>query len=140
MNIESNDKKEEIKKQVNNLFGVFEEVAKLNIAVCPEWKVTGVRITDESAEISICLKECNDLYMKIVCNKSGEKESFQTNVMGYGYFDLFEDSNVANYYCSAADVIQHKRMLKTLKDYMASSINIYNTFHKEFNSLESQEG
>lgn len=125
MNIDMNNKrKEEIKKQADSLVEVFKEVAQLNLAVCPEWKVTGVRVTDENAEISICLKECNDFYMKIAYNKSGEKESFQAHVMGYGYFDLSEDSNVANYYCSAADVIQHKRMLKALNDYMVSVVNI----------------
>ena len=142
MNTEIN-RKEEIKKQVNNLLGVFEEVAKLNIAVCSEWKVTGVKIAKSCAEISICLNVCNDFYMKISYDKGCNpiiKESFETKVMGHDAFQLLQDSYIADYYCAAANLIQHKKMLGLLKEHMVSSVKIYNTLYTEYESLGSQEG
>lgn len=143
MNNSVETKKEEVRKNIENMF----ESAKLKIkdlmSVCPDWWVESVSLGYKSLKVSLKLKwVAKDMRMEIRYQaKVGRihEESFETNIATCGNFALLENSDELVYYTAVGDVLNHKDMLSFLKEIMVSYTKKITELKEEYDKLDKED-
>lgn len=143
MNNSVDTKKEEVRKNIENMF----ESAKLKIkdlmSVCPDWWVESVSLGYKSLKVSLKLKwVAKDMRMEIrYQTKVGRfnEESFSSNVECYGNYDLLEENDNLTYYTAVGDVFNHKDMLSVLKEIMVFYTKKITELREEYNKLDKED-
>lgn len=143
MNNSVDTKKEEVRKNIENMFESATKKIKDIISVCPDWEVEGIDLGYKSLIVHLNLKGVEkDRSMEIRYQaKVGRihEESFSTNVACCGSFDLLGANDNLKYYTAVGDILNHKGMLSLLKDSMASYTNLIIELRKEYDKLDQED-
>lgn len=135
-------KKEEVRKNIENMFESAKQKIKDQMSVCPDWWVESISLGYKSLKVSLKLKwVAKDMRMEIrYQSKVGNihAESFETNIATCGNFDLLEENDNLTYYTAVGDILNHKDMLSTLKEIMVFYTKKITELREEFNKLDKE--
>lgn len=116
-------KKEEVRKNIENMFESATKKINEIISVCPDWQVDDIDLGYRSLTIHLKLKDVNiernlDIRYDVKTGKP-HKESFTTNVECCSTLNLIETNDYLKYYMAIGDILNHKDLLSLLKETMA---------------------
>lgn len=129
-------KKEEVRKNIENMFESATKKIKDIISVCPDWEVEGIDLGYKSLIVHLNLKGVErdrDLVIRYQAKVGNfQEESFNTNVASCGEFDLIEANDNLKYYTAVGDILNHKDMVSLLKETMVYFTNKLIELREEF--------
>lgn len=134
-------KKDEIRKNFDNMFESAKKKIKSIISVCPDWDVDDIDLGYRTLIVHLELKG-SEKYRSVEIRYNVGKdlqESFSTNVACCGRVDLMEANDNLKYYTAVGDLLNHKDMLSLLKETLAFFTNKYIELDKEFDKLNSED-
>ncbi len=136
-------KKEEARKNIENMFESATKKIKDILSVCPDWEVEGIDLGYKSLIVHLNLKgvETNrDLIIRYQAKVNNfQEESFNTNVACCGSFDLLDANDNLKYYTAIGDILNHKDMLSLLKETMVYFTNKFIDLRKEYDKLDKED-
>ncbi len=136
-------KKEEARKNIENMFESATKKIKDILSVCPDWEVEGIDLGYKSLIVHLNLKgvETNrDLIIRYQAKVNNfQEESFNTNVACCGSFDLLDANDNLKYYTAVGDILNHKDMLSLLKETMVYFTNKFIDLRKEYDKLDKED-
>ena len=136
-------KKEEARKNIENMFESATKKIKDILSVCPDWEVEGIDLGYKSLIVHLNLKgvETNrDLIIRYQAKVNNfQEESFNTNVASCGSFDLLDANDNLKYYTAVGDILNHKDMLSLLKETMVYFTNKFIDLRKEYDKLDKED-
>lgn len=136
MNNSVETKKEEVRKNIKNMFESATKKIRDIISVCPDWEVEYIDFGFKSLNVCLNLKgvERNRSLVIRYQKKNGffQEESFNTNVASCGEFDLIEANDNLKYYTAVGDILNHKDMVSLLKETMVYFTNKLIELREEF--------
>lgn len=136
MNNSVETKKEEVRKNIENMFESATKKIKDIISVCPDWEVEGIDLGYKSLIVHLNLKGVErdrDLVIRYQAKVGNfQEESFNTNVASCGEFDLIEANDNLKYYTAVGDILNHKDMVSLLKETMVYFTNKLIELREEF--------
>ena len=143
MNNSVETKKEEVRKNIENMFESAKKKIKDIISVCPDWDVEGIGLGYKSLYVHLNLKGVERERELVIHyhSKVGnfQEESFNTNVASCGEVDLIEANDNLKYYTAIGDILNHKDMLSLLKDTMFHFTNKFIELRKEYAELDKED-
>ena len=136
-------KKEEARKNIENMFESATKKIKDILSVCPDWEVEGIDLGYKSLIVHLNLKGVErdrDLVIRYQAKVNNfQEESFNTNVASCGEFDLIEANDNLKYYTAIGDILNHKDMLSLLKETMVYFTNKLVELRKELDKLRMED-
>lgn len=143
MNNSVETKKEEVRKNIENMFESAKKKIKDIISVCPDWEVECIDLGYKSLIVHLNLKGVERERELVIHyhSKVGnfQEESFNTNVASCGEFDLIEANDNLKYYTAIGDILNHKDMLSLLKETMVYFTNKLVESRKELDKLDKED-
>lgn len=143
MNNSVETKKEEVRKNIENMFESAKKKIKDIISVCPDWEVECIDLGYKSLIVHLNLKGVERERELVIHyhSKVGnfQEESFNTNVASCGEFDLIEANDNLKYYTAIGDILNHKDMLSLLKETMVYFTNKLVELRKELDKLRKED-
>ena len=135
-------KKEEARKNIENMFESATKKIKDILSVCPDWEVEGIDLGYKSLIVHLNLKGVErdrDLVIRYQAKVGNfQEESFNTNVACCGSFDLLDANDNLKYYTAIGDILNHKDMLSLLKETMVYFTNKLVELRKELDKLRKE--
>ena len=136
-------KKEEARKNIENMFESATKKIKDILSVCPDWEVEGIDLGYKSLIDHLNLKGVErdrDLVIRYQAKVNNfQEESFNTNVASCGEFDLLDANDNLKYYTAIGDILNHKDMLSLLKETMVYFTNKLVELRKELDKLRKED-
>ena len=143
MNNSVETKKEEVRKNIENMFESATKKIKDIISVCPDWEVEDIDLGYKSLIVHLNLKGVErDIELVIrYLSKVGnfQEESFNTNLACCGSFDLLDANDNLKYYTAVGDILNHKDMLSLLNETMVYFTNKIIELRKEYDKLDQED-
>ena len=143
MNNSVETKKEEVRKNIENMFESATKKIKDIISVCPDWEVEGIDLGYKSLNVNLNLKGVErdrDMVIRYQAKVGNfQEESFNTNVACCGSFDLLGENDNLKYYTAVGDILNHKDMLSLLKETMVFFANKIAELRKEYDKLDKED-
>ena len=136
-------KKEEARKNIENMFESATKKIKDILSVCPDWEVEGIDLGYKSLVAHLNLKGVGrdrDLVIRYQAKVGNfQEESFNTNVACCGSLDLLDANDNLKYYTAIGDILNHKDMLSLLKETMVYFTNKFIDLRKEYDKLDKED-
>ena len=143
MNNSVETKKEEVRKNIENMFESATKKIKDILSVCPDWEVEGIDLGYKSLIVHLNLKGVGrnrDTVIRYQAKVGNfQEESFNTNVACCGSFDLLDANDNLKYYAAIGDILNHKDMLSLLKETMIYFTNKFIELRKEYDRLAQED-
>lgn len=142
MNNSVETKKADVRRNIENVFGLATKKIKDIISVCPNWRVENVAIGYKGCRVDLDLMGI-ERYRELVIRyqakiENFQEECFETDVPNCGSFALLDENDDLKYYAAIGDILNHKDMLSLLKETMVYYTNRFSELREEYRKLDQE--